>query len=67
VVYDHYVEFPEYHDWALLKINERRLAYREDVSIGIESAPAALADVLSGRNNGKKLVRIGPEPEILRA
>lgn len=66
IVYDHYAEFPAYRDWALQRINRGELSYREDVSIGIASAPAALGDVLTGRNNGKKLVRIGPELEILK-
>ena len=38
------------------------LRYREDVSDGLENAPDALADVLGGRNFGKKLVRVGPDP-----
>jgi NADPH-dependent curcumin reductase len=39
-----------------------RLRYREDIVDGLDRAPGALLDVLQGRNFGKKLVRVGPEP-----
>ena len=43
-------------------IIEGSLRYREDVLEGLENAPDALSGVLSGRNFGKLLVRIGPDP-----
>jgi len=36
-----------------------RIKYREQVVEGLENAPAALNDVLSGRNFGKMVVRVG--------
>jgi len=41
---------------------EGRLKYREDIVDGLDRAPAALLDLMQGRNFGKKLVRVGPEP-----
>jgi NADPH-dependent curcumin reductase len=38
------------------------LRYREDEVEGLESAPDALAGMLSGRNFGKLLVRVGRDP-----
>ena len=38
------------------------LIYREDVHDGLEHAPDTLTAVLSGRNFGKMLVRVGPDP-----
>jgi NADPH-dependent curcumin reductase CurA len=38
------------------------LIYREDVTEGLENAPDALSGVLSGRNFGKVLVRVGHDP-----
>lgn len=35
------------------------LKYREGVITGIEKAPRALANVLTGRNQGKQLIKIG--------
>jgi hypothetical protein len=43
-------------------LREGRLRYREDVVDGIERMPEALLRVLSGRNLGKQLVRVSPEP-----
>jgi NADPH-dependent curcumin reductase CurA len=39
-----------------------QLRYREDVVDGLERAPAALIGLLQGRNFGKMLVRVGPDP-----
>jgi hypothetical protein len=43
-------------------VREGRLRYREDIVDGLERAPAALTDLLQGRNFGKMLVRVGPDP-----
>lgn len=66
VVYDHYEYYPRYRRWALELIEAGQLRYHEDVIDGLENAPRALADVLTGRNRGRQLVRIGPEPQVQR-
>ena len=43
-------------------LHEGRLKYREDVVEGLAAAPAALTGLLEGRNFGKKLVRVSPDP-----
>ena len=43
-------------------IADGRLKYREDITDGLENAPAAFRGMLEGRNFGKQLVRVGPEP-----
>ncbi len=45
-------------------VRSGELRYREDVSDGLENAPAAFATMLHGGNFGKKLVRLGVEPVI---
>lgn len=45
---------------AWLQAGEIR--YREDVTLGLENAPAAFIGMLEGRNFGKRLVRVGPDP-----
>ena len=45
---------------AWLRAGEIR--YREDVTEGLENAPAAFVGMLEGRNFGKQLVRVGPDP-----
>ena len=46
-------------------MSEGRLRYREDVTEGLENAPEALLTMLSGRNFGKVLVRVGPDGSSL--
>ena len=43
-------------------VREGKLKYREDVIDGLPRAPAALIGLLQGRNFGKMIVRVGPEP-----
>jgi hypothetical protein len=43
-------------------VREGRLKYREDIVDGLDRAPDALLDLMQGRNFGKKLVRVGPDP-----
>jgi NADPH-dependent curcumin reductase CurA len=38
--------------------------YREDVVQGLESAPEAFRGLLTGRNFGKLLVRVSPDPTL---
>ena len=42
-------------------IKEGKIKYRETVSVGIESAPQALRDVLSGKNFGKQVIKVAEE------
>ena len=49
-------------DW----LRQGKLKYREDVVDGLERAPAALVGLLQGKNFGKLLVRVGPEPVAAR-
>jgi len=42
-------------------INEGKIKYRETITEGIENAPQALRDVLSGKNFGKQVVKIADE------
>lgn len=43
-------------------VSEGRLAYREDIVDGLENAPAMLAGLYAGRNTGRALIRVRPEP-----
>ena len=42
-------------------IEEGKIKYRETITDGIENAPQALRDVLSGKNFGKQVVKIADE------
>jgi NADPH-dependent curcumin reductase CurA len=53
-------------EWRALAapwVAERSLEYREDEIDGLENAPDALGGILGGRNFGKLLVRVGPDPQ----
>lgn len=43
-------------------VREGKLKYREDVVVGLENAPEAFIGLLQGKNFGKLLVRVGPDP-----
>jgi NADPH-dependent curcumin reductase len=56
-------EFAEEHYPAFLRtvsagIADGRIRYREDITEGLENAPAAFIGMLEGRNFGKALVRV---------
>jgi NADPH-dependent curcumin reductase len=57
-------EFAAEHYPAFLRtvgagVADGRIRYREDITDGLENAPAAFIDMLEGRNFGKALVRVG--------
>ena len=43
-------------------VRDGRLKYREDIVDGLERAPAMLAGLYAGRNTGRALIRVRPEP-----
>ena len=43
-------------------VREGRIKYREDIAEGLESAPQAFIGLLAGKNLGKQLVRVAPDP-----
>lgn len=46
-------------------MRDGKMAYREDFIDGLENAPEGLIGLLEGRNFGKLVVRVSPEPEGL--
>ncbi|MGH7041131.1 MAG: NADP-dependent oxidoreductase, partial [Acetobacteraceae bacterium] len=62
IVSDKPERFAEWRALARPWVTEGSLRYREDIVSGLENAPDALAGILGGRNFGKLLVRVGPDP-----
>ncbi|MGE0221824.1 MAG: NADP-dependent oxidoreductase [Acetobacteraceae bacterium] len=62
IVSDRPERLVEWRKLAAPWVKDGTLVYREDVVEGLESAPDALAAILSGRNFGKLLVRVGHDP-----
>jgi NADPH-dependent curcumin reductase len=62
IVSDHWQRFGEYRAAAAPMLRDGRLKYREDIVDGLDNAPAAFIGLLQGRNFGKLLVRLAPDP-----
>ncbi len=62
IVSDKPERFAEWRKLATPWVMDGSLRYREDVIDDLENAPDALAGILGGRNFGKLLVRVGPDP-----
>ncbi len=63
VVYDHYKDqFRTFRSEMRNLVGAGRMKYRIDVVDGFENAPAALAALLEGRNKGKVVVQLSPDP-----
>ena len=62
IVSDKPARIPEWRKLAVPWVAEGSLEYREDTVEGLENAPDALGGILGGRNFGKLLVRVGPDP-----
>jgi len=60
--FDHVARMPEAIAELAAWVREGKLAYAEEIADGLEAAPAALVRLLAGRNKGKMIVRVGPEP-----
>jgi NADPH-dependent curcumin reductase CurA len=58
VVFDYYNIYPKFLDVVLPYIREGKIVYVEDIAEGLESGPAALIGLYSGRNVGKQVVAI---------
>lgn len=61
IVSDHYQKYSEFFKTVVDPIKEGKIIYIEDIAEGLESAPAALVGLFSGRNVGKQLVRVAAE------
>jgi NADPH-dependent curcumin reductase CurA len=57
-VFDHFNMMPEYERLIAPLLLNGSFAYVEDISEGLDQAPASLARVLTGGNSGKSLVKI---------
>jgi NADPH-dependent curcumin reductase CurA len=61
------MDFADRHDQAITDLSawvgDGRLRVVEDVLDGLESAPGALVGLLAGENRGKRMVRVGPDPD----
>ena len=62
IVYDFADLEPEFRRTCAPLVREGRLKFKEDVVEGLENAPTAFIGMLEGRNFGKLLVQVAPDP-----
>jgi NADPH-dependent curcumin reductase len=62
IVSDQWQRWGEYRAMAAPLVRSGELKYREDIVDGLDHAPDALIGLLQGRNFGKLLIRLGPDP-----
>ena len=62
IVSDHSDRFPAFLQEVTPLVRDGKLKYREDIGDGLDAAPSALIGLFEGRNFGKQLVRVSPEP-----
>ncbi|XP_059655580.1 2-alkenal reductase (NADP(+)-dependent)-like [Cornus florida] len=60
-VFDYFPQYSKFLDIVLPSIREGKITYVEDIAEGLESGPAALIGLFSGRNVGKQLVVVARE------
>jgi NADPH-dependent curcumin reductase CurA len=62
LVLDHYDRFEAFISEVGPWVRSGELRYREDIVDGLDAAPQALTGLLEGKNFGKLLVRVSPDP-----
>ncbi|KAK7825772.1 2-alkenal reductase (NADP(+)-dependent) [Quercus suber] len=61
LVFEYYHLYPKFLEFVLPHIKEGKITYVEDIAEGLESAPAALIGLFTGRNVGKQVVVVARE------
>jgi len=59
--FDYYPMYDQFLEKTVAYIKEGKIAYVEDITEGLENAPAALIGLFSGRNVGKQVVVVARE------
>ncbi|KAJ6734019.1 PROSTAGLANDIN REDUCTASE [Salix koriyanagi] len=57
----YYHLYPKFLEMALPYLKQGKIVYVEDIAEGLESGPASLLSIFTGKNVGKKLVVVAPE------
>ena len=64
LTFDFVKQYPQAHTDLLQWLKDGKLAYREDIAEGLETAPAGLAGLYAGTNKGRQLIRVRPDPFV---
>lgn len=58
IISNHFDRFPEFLRDVAPKVADGTISYEEDITEGLENAPQAFIDLLTGGNTGKALVKL---------
>ncbi len=64
IVWDFADQEDEFRDTVAGWIRDGRVKYREDIVEGLENAPRVFQGLLQGRNFGKQVIRVSPDPTV---
>ena len=64
IVWDFAAQEPEFMAAVAGWIRDGRVKYREDIVEGLENAPRVFQGLLQGRNFGKQVIRVSPDPTL---
>ena len=66
IISDHADRAPAFLQEVAPLVMSGRLKYREDIVDGLDAAPSAFIGLLQGKNFGKLMVRVSPDPDAKR-
>lgn len=61
MVFDYFSEYHNFEEDVVSYLKDGKIDYVEDITQGLEKAPAALIGLFTGRNVGKQLVTLARE------
>ena len=64
IVWDFAAQEQEFMETVAGWIRDGRVKYREDIVEGLENAPRVFQGLLQGRNFGKQVIRVSPDPKV---
>jgi NADPH-dependent curcumin reductase CurA len=59
IISNHWNRFPEFLAEVAPKVASGEIAVQEDITQGLDNAPQAFIDLLTGGNTGKAIVKVG--------
>ena len=59
IISNHWNNFPKFLKEVAPKVADGTIAVKEDITEGLENAPQAFMDLLTGGNQGKAIVKVG--------
>jgi NADPH-dependent curcumin reductase CurA len=58
IISNHWDQFPTFVNEVAPMLKDGRVKYKEDITEGLENAPQAFMDLLTGGNQGKAIVKV---------